>query len=75
GYGLFGMEFFVKGDDVYISEVSPRPHDTGLGTLISQDLSEFSLHVRDILGFPIGEITQYGPAASSVILGNGVSKD
>ena len=75
GYGLFGMEFFVKGDDVYFSEVSPRPHDTGLVTLISQDLSEFALHVRAILGFPIGEITQYGPSASSVILGNGVSKD
>ena len=75
GYGLFGMEFFVKGDDVYFSEVSPRPHDTGLVTLISQDLSEFSLHVRAILGFPIGEITQYGPSASSVILGNGVSED
>ena len=75
GYGLFGMEFFVKGDDVYFSEVSPRPHDTGLVTLISQDLSEFALHVRAILGFPIGEITQYGPSASSVILGNGVSED
>lgn len=75
GYGLFGMEFFVKGDDVYFSEVSPRPHDTGLVTLISQDLSEFALHVRAILGFPIGEITQYGPSASSVILGNGFSED
>jgi len=75
GFGLFGMEFFVKGDDVYFSEVSPRPHDTGLVTLISQDLSEFALHVRAILGFPIGKITQYGPAASSVILGNGCSQD
>lgn len=75
GYGLFGMEFFVKGDHVYFSEVSPRPHDTGLVTLISQDLSEFALHVRAILGFPIGEITQYGASASSVILGNGVSKN
>ncbi|MEL0630513.1 formate-dependent phosphoribosylglycinamide formyltransferase [Psychromonas aquatilis] len=75
GYGLFGMEFFVKGDQVYFSEVSPRPHDTGLVTLISQDLSEFALHVRAILGFPIGQITQYGAAASSVILGNGTSKD
>jgi len=73
GYGLFGMEFFVKGDQVYFSEVSPRPHDTGLVTLISQDLSEFALHVRAILGLPIGEITQYGAAASSVILGNGKS--
>ncbi|TEW56231.1 formate-dependent phosphoribosylglycinamide formyltransferase [Psychromonas sp. RZ22] len=75
GFGLFGMEFFVKGDQVYFSEVSPRPHDTGLVTLISQDLSEFALHVRAILGFPIGEITQFGPSASSVILGNGVSQD
>jgi len=75
GYGLFGMEFFVKGDDVYFNEVSPRPHDTGLVTLISQDASEFALHVRAILGFPIGTITQYGPTASSVILGNGTSQD
>ena len=75
GYGLFGMEFFVKDDDVYFNEVSPRPHDTGLVTLISQDLSEFALHVRAILGFPIGEITQYGPSASSVILGNGHSEN
>ena len=75
GFGLFGMEFFVKGDDVYFSEVSPRPHDTGLVTLISQDLSEFALHVRAILGFPIGEISQYGAAASSVILGKGISQD
>lgn len=75
GFGLFGMEFFVKGDEVYFSEVSPRPHDTGLVTLISQDLSEFALHVRAILGFPIGEITQYGAAASSVILGQGISQD
>ena len=75
GFGLFGMEFFVEGDDVYFSEVSPRPHDTGLVTLISQDLSEFALHVRAILGFPIGKITQYGPSASSVILGNGISQD
>lgn len=75
GYGLFGMEFFVKGDEVYFNEVSPRPHDTGLVTLLSQDASEFALHVRAILGFPIGSITQYGPTASSVILGNGVSED
>ncbi|MCB5161438.1 formate-dependent phosphoribosylglycinamide formyltransferase [Marinomonas algarum] len=75
GRGLFGMEFFVKGDEVYFSEVSPRPHDTGLVTLVSQDLSEFALHVRAILGFPIGNITQYGPSASSVILGNGTSQD
>ncbi|MFT6918139.1 MAG: phosphoribosylglycinamide formyltransferase 2 [Cognaticolwellia sp.] len=75
GYGLFGMEFFVKGDQVYFSEVSPRPHDTGLVTLVSQDASEFALHVRAILGFPIGRIIQYGPSASSVILGNGISDD
>ncbi len=75
GYGLFGMEFFVKGDEVYFNEVSPRPHDTGLVTLLSQDASEFALHVRAILGFPIGSITQYGPTASSVILGNGKSQD
>jgi len=75
GYGLFGMEFFVKGDQVYFNEVSPRPHDTGLVTLLSQDASEFALHVRAILGLPIGKISQYGPTASSVILGNGQSQD
>lgn len=75
GFGLFGMEFFVKGDQVYFNEVSPRPHDTGLVTLLSQDASEFALHVRAILGLPIGSITQYGPTASSVILGNGQSQD
>lgn len=75
GYGLFGMEFFVKGDQVYFNEVSPRPHDTGLVTLLSQDASEFALHVRAILGLPIGIISQYGPTASSVILGNGQSQD
>jgi len=75
GYGLFGMEFFVKGNEVYFNEVSPRPHDTGLVTLLSQDASEFALHVRAILGFPIGTITQYGPSASSVILGQGTSQD
>jgi phosphoribosylglycinamide formyltransferase 2 len=75
GYGLFGMEFFVKDNEVYFNEVSPRPHDTGLVTLVSQDLSEFALHVRAILGLPIGTITQYGPTASSVILGNGKSQD
>ena len=75
GYGLFGMEFFIKDNDVYFNEVSPRPHDTGLVTLMSQDLSEFALHVRAILGLPIGTISQYGPTASSVILGNGQSQD
>jgi phosphoribosylglycinamide formyltransferase 2 len=75
GFGLFGMEFFVKDNEVYFNEVSPRPHDTGLVTLVSQDLSEFALHVRAILGLPIGTITQYGSTASSVILGNGKSQD
>lgn len=74
GRGLFGVELFVKGDDVWFSEVSPRPHDTGLVTCISQNLSEFALHVRAILGLPIPLIRQYGPAASSVILPNGTSK-
>lgn len=68
GYGLFGVELFVCGDEVIFSEVSPRPHDTGMVTLISQDLSEFALHVRAFLGLPIGAIRQYGPAASAVIL-------
>ena len=67
GYGLFGVELFVKGDEVWFSEVSPRPHDTGLVTLISQDLSEFALHVRAILGLPIPNITQHGPSASHVV--------
>ncbi|HCC0888402.1 TPA: formate-dependent phosphoribosylglycinamide formyltransferase [Salmonella enterica] len=68
GYGLFGVELFVCGDDVIFSEVSPRPHDTGMVTLISQDLSEFALHVRAFLGLPIGAIRLYGAAASAVIL-------
>ncbi|AST68328.1 phosphoribosylglycinamide formyltransferase 2 [Kosakonia cowanii] len=68
GHGLFGVELFVCGDEVIFSEVSPRPHDTGMVTLISQDLSEFALHVRAFLGLPIGAIRQYGPAASAVIL-------
>ncbi|WP_144391587.1 formate-dependent phosphoribosylglycinamide formyltransferase [Pleionea sediminis] len=74
GRGIFGVELFIKGDDVYFSEVSPRPHDTGMVTLISQDLSQFALHVRAILGFPIPNITQHGPSASSVILPTGESK-
>ncbi len=73
GRGLFGVELFVKGDAVIFSEVSPRPHDTGLVTVISQDLSEFALHVRAVLGLPIPGIRQYGPAASSVILSDGTS--
>lgn len=74
GRGLFGVELFVKGDDVYFSEVSPRPHDTGMVTLISQDLSEFALHVRAVLGLPIPNIHFHGPSASSVILVTGESK-
>lgn len=73
GNGLFGVEFFVKEDQVIFSELSPRPHDTGLVTLISQDLSEFALHVRAILGLPIPVIRQLGPSASSVILVQGQS--
>jgi len=73
GYGIFGVEFFVKGDVVYFSELSPRPHDTGMVTMISQDLSEFALHVRAILGLPIPVIRQLGPSASSVILVKGKS--
>jgi phosphoribosylglycinamide formyltransferase 2 len=75
GYGIFGVEFFIKGDTVYFSEVSPRPHDTGMVTMISQDLSEFALHVRAILGLPIPVIRQLGPSASSVILVKGHSKN
>jgi len=73
GFGLFGVELFVKGDDVYFSEVSPRPHDTGMVTMISQDLSEFALHARAILGLPIPNIHFHGPSASSVILVTGES--
>jgi len=75
GYGLFGVELFIKGDEVIFSEVSPRPHDTGLVTLISQDLSEFALHVRAILDLPIPAIRQFGPSASAVILGHGTSSN
>ncbi|WP_075181998.1 formate-dependent phosphoribosylglycinamide formyltransferase [Pantoea sp. 1.19] len=75
GYGLFGVELFVRGDEVIFSEVSPRPHDTGMVTLISQDLSEFALHVRAFLGLPVGAIRQYGPAASAVILPTLTSSD
>lgn len=75
GFGLFGVELFIKGDEVIFSEVSPRPHDTGLVTLISQDLSEFALHARAILGLPIHSIEQYGPSASAVILREGTSND
>lgn len=68
GYGVFGVEFFVKGDEVIFSELSPRPHDTGMVTLISQQLSEFDLHARAVMGLPILEIAVRGPAASAVIL-------
>ncbi|MGN6150487.1 MAG: formate-dependent phosphoribosylglycinamide formyltransferase [Lysobacteraceae bacterium] len=71
GWGLFGVELFVKGDDVWFSEVSPRPHDTGLVTLVSQDLSEFALHARAILGLPIPSIRQHGPSASCAVLAHG----
>ncbi|OCG05356.1 formate-dependent phosphoribosylglycinamide formyltransferase [Gilliamella apis] len=73
GYGLFGVELFVKGDQVWFSEVSPRPHDTGMVTLISQNLSEFALHARAILGLPIPLIEQYGASASAVLIVNGDS--
>ena len=74
GKGIFGVELFIKGDEVYFSEVSPRPHDTGMVTLISQDLSEFALHARAILGLPIPNIHFHGPSASAVILVNGESR-
>lgn len=73
GYGVYGVELFVRGDEVWFSEVSPRPHDTGLVTLVSQDLSEFALHARAILGLPIPAIRQQGPSASAVILPEGDS--
>ena len=75
GYGIFGVELFIKDDEVIFSEVSPRPHDTGLVTLISQDISQFALHARAILGLPIPNIMQHGPCASSVILGEGHSEE
>jgi len=73
GRGLFGVEMFIKGDDVIFSEVSPRPHDTGLVTLIAQDLSQFALHVRAILGLPIPNIRHHGPSASCAVLVEGES--
>ena len=73
GSGLFGVELFIAGDTVYFSEASPRPHDTGLVTLISQDLSEFALHARAILGLPIPVIRQHGPSASCALLVDGHS--
>jgi phosphoribosylglycinamide formyltransferase 2 len=74
GRGIFGMEFFIKDDVVYFSEVSPRPHDTGMVTMISQDLSEFALHARAILGLPVPVIRQHGPSASAVVLAQGNSR-
>ncbi|MCY3681447.1 MAG: formate-dependent phosphoribosylglycinamide formyltransferase [Gemmatimonadetes bacterium] len=74
GRGIFGVELFVKGDDIYFSEVSPRPHDTGMVTMISQDLSEFALHARAILGLPVPNIKHHGPSASHVILVEGHSQ-
>ncbi|KAF1701760.1 formate-dependent phosphoribosylglycinamide formyltransferase [Pseudoxanthomonas kaohsiungensis] len=71
GWGLFGVELFVKGDQVWFSEVSPRPHDTGLVTLVSQELSEFALHARAILGLPVPVIRQAGPSASCALLAHG----
>lgn len=73
GYGIFGVELFIKGDDVIFSEVSPRPHDTGMVTMISQDLSEFSLHARALLGLPVPEIRFYGPSASRAVVVEGNS--
>jgi len=73
GFGIFGVEMFVQGDEVIFSEVSPRPHDTGMVTMISQDLSEFALHVRAILGLPIPNIAFHGPSASKAIVVNGES--
>ena len=69
GYGVFGVELFIRGDDVIFSEVSPRPHDTGMVTMISQNLSQFALHIRAVLGLPIPKIIQSGPSASHVVLG------
>ncbi|MDE6511783.1 MAG: ATP-grasp domain-containing protein, partial [Muribaculaceae bacterium] len=68
GYGIFGVELFIKGDEVIFSEVSPRPHDTGMVTMISQDMSEFALHVRALLGLPVPAIDFYGPSASRAIV-------
>jgi len=75
GYGIFGVELFIQDDDVYFSEVSPRPHDTGLVTLVSQDLSQFALHVRALLGLPIPAIRQFSPAASHALIASGQGTD
>lgn len=73
GYGIFGVEMFIKGDDVIFSEVSPRPHDTGMVTMISQNMSEFALHARALMGLPIPAIRFYGPSASKAIVVEGDS--
>ena len=75
GYGIFGVELFIKGDEVIFSEVSPRPHDTGMVTMISQDMSEFGLHARAILGLPIPDVKFYGPSASKAIVVEGNTKE
>ena len=75
GYGIFGVELFIKGDEVIFSEVSPRPHDTGMVTMISQDISEFGLHARAILGLPIPDVKFYGPSASKAIVVEGNTKE
>ena len=75
GYGVFGVELFIKGDEVFFSEVSPRPHDTGMVTMISQPWSQFALHVRAVLGVALPPIELYGPAASCAILGTGHGSD
>ena len=75
GYGIFGVELFVKGDEVIFSEVSPRPHDTGMVTMISQDMSEFALHARAVLGLPVPEVRFYGPSASKAIVIEGNTKE
>ena len=75
GYGIFGVELFIKGDEVIFSEVSPRPHDTGMVTMISQDMSEFALHARAVLGLPIPDVKFYGPSASKAIVVEGNTKE
>ncbi len=75
GYGIFGVELFVKGEDVIFSEVSPRPHDTGMVTMISQDMSEFALHARAVLGLPVPEVRFFGPSASKAIVVEGNTRE
>ena len=75
GYGIFGVELFVKGEDVIFSEVSPRPHDTGMVTMISQDLSEFALHARAVLGLPVPEVRFLGPSASKAVVVEGNTRE